>query len=65
MTLSQRGEAWRGTVYPLLRGALRYMEDPYSAAHPEGIIDLGTAQNSLVHELLTEKVPCLASHLVR
>jgi hypothetical protein len=56
MTLSQRGRTWRSTVYPLSKGFMRYMDDPYSSDHPEGVIDLGTAQNSLVHELLTEKV---------
>lgn len=54
-TLSQRGEAQYKMMSPFIAKFINILNDGYHAKkNPNGIINLGTAENSLVHDKLIE-----------
>lgn len=55
--LSRRAQRWSTTAYGLMDGMRMAMERPFHLERtPEGVINLGTAENELMFEELRDKV---------
>ena len=55
--LSERCQKWIQTPQGLMEGMTRAMEDPFNElSNPDGCINLGAAENTLMLDLLSEKV---------
>ena len=54
--VSQRANEFMNQNYPLMEGMVKYFENPYSNENPDGIINLGTAENTLNIMELNEKL---------
>ncbi|ORY02997.1 PLP-dependent transferase [Basidiobolus meristosporus CBS 931.73] len=55
--LSDRSKHVHQVPKPLIEGGLRYMANPYNVnTNSEGIINIGVAENSLMHEELLQKL---------
>ena len=55
-TVSKRCQEYTSQHYPLSVGMNKYMENPYSESNPSGIINLGTAENTLQIDHLNSKL---------
>ncbi|HEU4948173.1 MAG TPA: aminotransferase class I/II-fold pyridoxal phosphate-dependent enzyme, partial [Kribbella sp.] len=56
MTVSKRARHYLGEPAPLVQAHYIAAEDPWSQANPDGYINLGTAENHLLFDLLEPKL---------
>ena len=55
LPISNRAQQYLSQNYPLMEGMMKYLQNPYSTSNPTGIINLGTAENTLnINELNTK-----------